>query len=571
MKKRISIGQLLLHKNYIKEKELQECLAQAKLLKKRIGQIAVDLGFVTEEQLTEVLSEQTGLPIAPIKNLTISQEILALIPAKYCKKHRVVPYHKANNLILVVMNDPLDIQALNDISLMLGYQVKPALCTDSELKELLQRQSNPHETQESSVQSLVHDINSEMFDEGFDKSSNQNLESLVNDAPIIKLVNLIIEKAIIEKASDIHIEKYKKSIVIRYRIDGILYDSEAPPSHMFNVIISRLKLMSGMNIAEYRLPQDGRITFQTEQTEVDLRVSTLPSINGESIVLRILDKTQELLDIEKIGLQGDNLHQFLQLIQQPHGIILLTGPTGSGKTTALYAALTRIQSSEKKIITIEDPVEYQLDRINQLNINPQIGFTFAAGLRHILRQDPDIMMVGEIRDNETAEIAIRSALTGHLLFSTLHTNSAVGAISRLTNMNIEPYLLASTLTGVLAQRLIRILCPLCKTNKRTRPEDIHHISGFSKILTGPINIFEPQGCKACFQSGYKGRIGIFELLILTDSLKELVNNQVTGYVLRTQARKEGLKTLREDGLNKVIQGLTSLEEVLRVTQDDEDK
>lgn len=540
-------------------------MAQSQLFQKRLGQTAVDLGFITEQQLLNTLSDHTGLPSIDLDTATVSQDILNLLPFRYCHKHRLVPYHKDKNILFVAMHDPLDVQAIEEIGLMLQITVQPSICTASTLNRLLDIQEGKDPIEETSVQSLVKDIHLDMAQ---DFDSQVPLEQLANDAPIIKLVNLIIEQAIAQQASDIHIERYESGLVIRYRIDGILYDAEAPPEHMFSMIVSRIKLMASMNIAEHRLPQDGRIAYRTENFDIDLRVSTLPSIHGEGVVLRILDKSQKLLDIEQLGLTGPNLETFKQVIQRPYGIVLLTGPTGSGKTTSLYAALSHIQSPEKKIITIEDPVEYQLDRINQLNINVSIGFTFASGLRHILRQDPDIIMVGEIRDQETAEVAMRAALTGHLVFSTLHTNNSIGAITRLTNMNIEPYLVASTVTAVVAQRLVRTICLSCKTAKLITQADLDSIPGLAKALKGQNHVYQGQGCKVCMNTRYKGRTGIYELLHISDGLKDLITHNTRFNELRNFTQQQGTIFLREDGFNKVRQGITSVEEVLRATQEE---
>lgn len=566
MRKKSSIGQILLRKQFLSEEDLQQCLAQSRFFGKRLGQTAVDLGYISEEQLAEALSEHTGLPVTHLKELILPVDVLKLLPHKYCQKHRLIPFHKEGDTLFVAMHDPLDIQALDDIILMLKVKVAPSLCTASDLNYALDLQAGKTSPQDVSVQSLAEDIHVDMSQ---DLSVGQDIEQLANDAPIIKLVNLIIDKAIEKGASDIHIERYETGIVIRYRVDGLLYDTDAPPEKMFKIIISRIKLMAGMNIAEHRLPQDGRISYKWNQRDIDLRVSTLPSIHGEGVVLRILDKSQKLLDIEQLGLSGRNLELFKQAIEKPNGIILLTGPTGSGKTTALYAALSYIQSPEKKIITVEDPVEYQLNRINQLNVNTQIGFTFASGLRHILRQDPDIIMVGEIRDHETAEVAMRAALTGHLVLSTLHTNNSIGAITRLTNMNIEPYLVASTLSAVVAQRLVRTICEKCKTEKVVSHEDLATIPGLKEALGNQRHIYQGLGCDHCMRSGYKGRTGMYEVLVLDDDLKELIIQQKSQRSLRQMALKKGLTLLRHDGFSKVKQGLTTIEEVLRVTQDEE--
>jgi len=393
----------------------------------------------------------------------------------------------------------------------------------------------------------------------------EHLKDLASEAPVIRLVNLIISRAIEKRASDIHIEPFERDLKVRYRIDGVLYDVESPPKKLKAAVISRIKIMARLNIAERRVPQDGRIKMRVLGRDIDLRVSTLPTMYGESVVMRILDKSNtQIYDLEKLGFSSLMLDRFKDLIARPHGIILVTGPTGSGKTTTLYAALTRINLPDKKIITIEDPVEYQINGINQIHVNPTIGLTFAAGLRSIVRQDPDVIMVGEIRDLETAEIAIRAALTGHLVFSTLHTNDAPSAIARLVDMGAEDYLLASSILGVLAQRLVRVICPSCKVKADVEAEHLAEI-GFSPGTSVPL--FEGRGCKECADTGFLGRMGVYELMLMDDDIRRLTITSADSTQLRKVASKNGMVTLREDGFQKVAQGLTTISEVLRVTQD----
>ena len=404
---------------------------------------------------------------------------------------------------------------------------------------------------------------------GFDEIEDiEQLKDLASEAPVIRLVNLIISKAIEGRASDIHIEPFEKDLKVRYRIDGILYDVESPPKKLKAAIISRVKIMAKLNIAERRLPQDGRIKLKVLGKDIDLRVSTLPTMYGESVVMRILDKSNsDLYDIRRLGFPADSLSDLEALIRRPHGILLVTGPTGSGKTTTLYSALDTINLPDKKIITIEDPVEYQMDGVNQIQVNPQIGLTFATGLRHIVRQDPDVIMVGEIRDLETAEIAIRAALTGHLVFSTLHTNDAPSAITRLVDMGAEDYLIASSLLGVLAQRLVRVICPHCRVEVFPVSEMLDEIGYRRGNGHDPHRFFEGRGCERCANTGFIGRVGIYELMLVNDELRKLTVGKADSGQIRKKALESGMRSLRDDGWLKVRQGMTTVSEVLRVTQE----
>ncbi|MGH7964938.1 MAG: type II secretion system ATPase GspE, partial [Candidatus Binatia bacterium] len=401
-----------------------------------------------------------------------------------------------------------------------------------------------------------------------DQEDVEHLRDLASEAPVIRLVNALIARALEQRASDIHIEPFEKELRVRYRIDGILHDVDAPPRKLQAALISRVKLMAKLNIAERRLPQDGRIKLRMLGREIDLRVSTLPTLYGESVVLRILDRSSIVVSLDSLGFPRDTLEEFDTLITRPYGMILVTGPTGSGKTTSLYGALDKINSPDKKIITIEDPVEYQLRGVNQIHVKPQIGLTFANGLRSIVRQDPDVIMIGEIRDYETAEIAVQAALTGHLVFSTLHTNDAAGAVSRLLEMGVEDYLLASSLLGIMAQRLVRTLCRHCRRPVEGGVRPTGNGSGTNGQEIVPMAVYEPQGCEECAMTGYHGRSGIFELLPLSEGVRQLILKRASADIIKNCAVSEGMRTLREDGWRKVSEGTTTVAEVLRVTQDE---
>src|SRR5437762_731150 len=458
------------------------------------------------------------------------------------------------------MADPLDIETQNTIRLRSGLALRVFMASESEIQEQLNRL---YGDEENSGEKLIETLGDALVG---DDENIEHLRDLASEVPVIRLVNLIISRAVESRASDIHIEPFEKDLRLRYRVDGVLHNMDAPPNALRAAVISRIKLMAKLNIAERRLPQDGRIKLKVLGKEIDLRVSTLPTLYGESLVMRILDRSNtSLIDLRRLGFPQDLYEKVCQMTSKPHGIFLVTGPTGSGKTTTLYSALKRINIPNRKIITIEDPVEYQMDGINQIQVNPQIGLTFGMGLRHIVRQDPDVIMVGEIRDLETAEIAIRAALTGHLVFSTLHTNDAPSAITRLVDMGAEDYLIASSLLGVLAQRLVRVICPHCKVEVFPVPEMLDEI-GY-KRANGRDRFFEGRGCERCSQTGFIGRVGIYELMGMNDDIRKLTIGKADSNVIRKKALESGMRSLRDDGWLKVRQGLTTISEVLRVTHD----
>ncbi len=533
---------------------------------KRIGALAVEKGFLTEEELFIGLSHKLRVPY--VKNLEekgLDPALISRVPIAFSKKHRVVPMKMEDGLLTIATPDPLNYEPLDDLRLILGCrEIQVVLSSDHEVLHAINHfYEQSADTPEEMIQSMDAESSDRILHE---LEETADLLDISDEAPVIKLVNLILFQAVKERASDIHIEPFQKELKVRYRIDGILYQRLDPPKRYQSAIVSRLKVMAKLDIAEKRLPQDGRIPIKIADKDIDIRVSIIPTTFGERVVLRLLDKQSLLLGMEEIGLAPDQ-HQILQdLISRSNGILLVTGPTGSGKTTTLYAALSQINSPDKNIITIEDPVEYQLWGIGQIQVNPKIGLTFAHGLRSVLRHDPDVILVGEIRDAETAEIAIQAALTGHLVFSTLHTNDAASAATRLVDMEIEPFLVASVVRAIVAQRLIRVICPECKQGYVPEPALLQQAAIAPEQLNGG-KVYRGRGCPACSETGYRGRTGIYEILLVSETIRQLIMKKADSATIGCQAVGEGMRTLREDGARKIIQGITTLEEVLRVTQD----
>jgi len=554
------IGELLRNRGLISDEDLKNALALQQERREKLGRILVDLGYVSERDVVSTLSDQLGIPVFTDEFPAVPVEPAAL-PYRFLRTFRVLPVHLEGNVLSLVMVDPLDTETQSAVRLRTSHDIRVFLAAESQIAEELERLYGGEESPE---QKLI-----ETLGEGFstDDENIEHLRDLASEVPVIRMVNLIISRAVESRASDIHIEPFEKDLRLRYRVDGVLHNVDAPPNQMRAAIISRIKLMAKLNIAERRLPQDGRIKLKVLGREIDLRISTLPTMWGESVVMRILDKSNtSLMDLRLIGFPENLYVKICQMTSKPHGIFLVTGPTGSGKTTTLYSAMKRINIPDRKIITIEDPVEYQMDGVNQIHVNPQIGLTFATGLRHIVRQDPDVIMIGEIRDLETAEIAIRSALTGHLVFSTLHTNDATSAVTRLIDMGVEDYLLASSLIGVLAQRLVRVNCGDCKRPERV-PAAALRDSGFPALDTEFVEIQRGAGCARCSGTGFESRIGIFELLDVDEAMRNLIVTNPDANVMRNTGLKSGMLTLRDDGWTKVLAGLTTPDEVLRVTQE----
>ncbi|MBI3939529.1 MAG: type II secretion system ATPase GspE [Acidobacteria bacterium] len=558
-------GRELVDRGLVSEEELETALNVQKASHEKIGKILVDLGALSGKDLIQVLGEVLGVSVMREEDWPKVPALENTFSVKFMRQNRFVPVNLLQDGTLVVaMNDPLDYATLDSIRLYTGHQkLEVVLASDTEVLDLIEKF---YGNQSTTLGRIVEGYEEgEVETLGEDMDDIEHLKDLASEAPVIRLVNLLISKAIESRASDIHIEPFEKDLKVRYRIDGILHDVESPPKKLKAAVISRIKIMSKLNIAERRLPQDGRIKMKVLGREIDLRVSTVPTLYGESVVMRILDKSNtQIYDLGRLGFASDTHALFQNLIGRPHGIILVTGPTGSGKTTTLYAALTKINLPDKKIITIEDPIEYQINGINQIHVNPQIGLTFAAGLRSIVRQDPDVIMVGEIRDLETAEIAIRAALTGHLVFSTLHTNDAPSAIARLVDMGAEDYLLASSILGILAQRLVRVICEHCKMEVHNDPAFLQEI-GMNRNGESSVT-YQGRGCKECAGTGYSGRIGIFEFMLMDDDIRHLTITEADSNTLRKRAIQSGMRDLREDGWNKVRTGVTTVSEVLRVTQ-----
>ncbi len=563
------IGQVFIERGLIDEEELRTALNLQAESQEKIGKLLVDLGYISEKDCLDVVSKHIDIPIISASDYPSVPVLENVLTFRFMKQCKFVPVALENNVLTLAMTDPLDNATLDSVRQATGHEVRALLGAESEIMDALE---NFYGSAASTLGRIIEGIDEGNVENLSDEIEDiEQLKDLASEAPVIRLVNLLISKAIESRASDIHIEPFEKDLKVRYRIDGILHDVESPPKKLKAALISRVKIMSKLNIAERRLPQDGRIKLKVLGKDIDLRVSTLPTMYGESVVMRILDKSNtSLYDIRSLGFPKDSLHQFESLISRPHGIFLVTGPTGSGKTTTLYSALTAINQPDKKIITIEDPIEYQIDGVNQIHVNPQIGLTFAAGLRHIVRQDPDVIMIGEIRDLETAEIAIRAALTGHLVFSTLHTNDAPSAITRLVDMGAEDYLIASSLLGVLAQRLIRVICPACKVEVHPVPEMLDEI-GYRRAdrRDGPDRFYEGRGCDQCSNTGFTGRIGIYELMTMNDDIRKLTVGKADSNQIRKKAAEKGMRSLRIDGWLKVRQGVSSLAEVLRVTQESE--
>ncbi|AZR74496.1 type II secretion system protein GspE [Anoxybacter fermentans] len=549
------LGQILIDFNLITEEQFEEALKIHKHSNKRIGEILIDLGYITESQLVQVLEFQLGVPHVDLSKYNLDQRLTRYIPENIARRHRVVPLKKEDNVLKVAMADPLDIFAIDDIKLNARCKIEAMIASVSDIEKAIEELYSMTGLGDDGFD-ITYDIPEDVEDLEIDE-----LRRLVEDAPIVRLTNLLIRQAIQQRASDIHIEPMKDEIRVRYRIDGVLHEFRSLPKSNQAALVSRLKIMAGLDIAERRKPQDGRIELKQPEGEVDIRISTIPTIYGEKVVLRILNKESVLLDLDKLGFSLKNRRYFDEMLKKPHGIILVTGPTGSGKTTTLFAALNKLNSQEKNISTVEDPVEYRLEGINQIQINPRVGLTFASALRAILRQDPDIIMIGEIRDRETASIAIRAAMTGHLVLSTIHTNDAPSAITRLIDMGIEPYLVSSSMIGVVAQRLVRKICPSCKERFEPSEEMRFYLGELGQQVK---YLYRGKGCPDCNKTGYQGQLAIHEVLVPDREIRRLTIQNRPAEDLRDAAVANGMTTLKMDGIEKALKGLTSLEEVMRV-------
>lgn len=562
------ITKILIDKKLLTENDIKKALELQKDKGGKLSDILVGMGLVSRQNLTVALSEELGFPPIDLSRYKISPDVLKIIPKKIVKQYGIIPVSKMGSVLTVAMADPMNVLAIDDIKSITGFDIGPVITNDKDISDAI---SEYYEgpTREA-IEQIVEDIKPEgeisvLGEPAESKVTQAELLRLTQEAPVIKITNLLLAEAVKMKASDILIEPLEDGLRVRYRIDGVLQEGRRPPKRLHSALISRLKVMSDLNIAERRLPQDGRFKVKIQNREIDFRVSILPSNIGEKAALRILDKSQAMLDLDTLGFEDKPLKDIKTTAEKPHGMILICGPTGCGKTTTLYSILEYIDSPEKNIITVEDPVEYQLPGINQVMVRHDIGLVFANTLRSILRQDPDIIMIGEIRDFETIDIAIKAALTGHLVLSTLHTTTASGSIVRLINMGVEPFLITSSILLVGAQRLVRKICPDCK-----EPYELDRVLTEKLKLKGKIKAFRGAGCKACQGTGYKGRVGLIETLPLTGPIRNLILESAQEHTIMEAARKEGMKTLRENGLEKVLAGITTLEEILRVTVGDQD-
>src|SRR6266566_1849273 len=565
------LGDLLVAEGLVKQEELQRALAEQKGTTEKLGSVLVRLKLVNEEQLTGFLSRQYGIPSITLSQLDIDPGILRLVPPQIARKYEVLPVKRAANTLTLAMADPTNVFALDDVSFMTNLQVLPVVASQAAIRRAIERN---YENQGAAITDVLTELaedqvsNVEVVDDDEDSGGKVDvfeLKELADEAPVVKLVNMVLVDAIQKGASDIHWEPYEKAFRVRFRIDGVLHEMLTPPKRLESAIISRLKIMSSLDIAERRLPQDGRIKLRYHAREIDFRVSVLPTIFGEKAVLRILDKDALQLDLTKLGFDPGALEHFEKVIRQPYGMVLITGPTGSGKTTTLYSAIHTINSPEHNIMTAEDPVEYNLKGVNQVQVDEGVGRTFSAALRSFLRQDPDIILVGETRDLETAQISIRAALTGHLVFSTLHTNDSPSTIARLIDMGVPPFLVASSLLLVLAQRLGRKICKDCKEPYEVDEESL---LPYGHVLTGVgrTQVYKGRGCTTCNFTGMKGRVAIYEIMPVTQELRDMIIKGASTAELRGMAQSQGMKTLRQAGLLKVLfDGVTTVEEVLRVT------
>lgn len=550
VKKRL--GDLLVEAGLITPEQLTKALAVQKKTGDRLGRILINLGYVTEENIIEVLEFQLGVPHVDLNKMQIDPAAARTIPETLAERYQVIPIKKEGRRLTLAMVDPTNFYAIDDVRLASGCDVEPVIAAEKEILRAIQETYGVRELVEKAVDQLA--LASDAGEAGVE---------IAEDAPAVSIVNSLIRQAVKDHASDIHIEPQDKGVRVRFRIDGMLREVASFPRPVHNVLVSRIKIMSGMDIAEKRLPQDGRVKFTEAGREIDLRVSTLPTILGEKVVIRLLDQQSAVLDLSALGFSAANMERYQRLVRQAYGMVLVTGPTGSGKTTTLYATLRVLNDLSRNIVTVEDPVEYRLDGINQVQVNHRAGLTFASGLRSILRQDPNVVMVGEIRDRETAEIAIRAALTGHLVLSTLHTNDAAGAVTRLLDMGIEPFLVASSVLGVVAQRLVRLICRECRQSYEPLPEAPERL--FAGVApTEALVLYRGAGCPRCGYTGYRGRIAIQEVMLLSSRLREAVNRRAGSDEIASLAREEGMTTMQEDGLAKARQGLTTVEEVMRV-------
>ncbi|HEY5531338.1 MAG TPA: ATPase, T2SS/T4P/T4SS family [Candidatus Anoxymicrobiaceae bacterium] len=553
------LGRLLLENKLINEEQLDEALEEHSSTGKSLGRVLIDKGVLSEGQLTSVLAEQIGIRYVDLNNYAIDPAAATLVDANLARRYMVIPIDYEDSKLMVAMADPTNVFALDDLRIMTGMEILPVVTTKDDISSAIGRYLHTSVDMDDTLEDLPS------LEEMAGEEEDEDLQEAGEEAPIVKYVNLIITEAVHENASDVHIEPGEKDVRIRYRIDGVLRETRRSPKRIHPGIVSRLKILGNMNIAERRIPQDGRFALDTGGKHIDVRVASVPTVHGEKIVLRILDRTSILLSLSDLGLAEEPLRQFTNSFQKPYGTCVVTGPTGSGKTTTLYAALSELNRREVNVITVEDPVEYQLKGTNQVQVNTKVGLTFAATLRSILRCDPDVVMIGEIRDAESAKMAIESALTGHMVLCTLHTNDAPSAITRMIEMGVEPFLIASAVDSVVSQRLARRLCKRCRQEATYEAEYLEKI-GFTSDDGDTVTVYKAntKGCPFCSHTGFRGRIGIYEVLNLDEDIEKIVVTMGTAREIGVVAREKGMATLRQDGFNKVKQGVTSIEEILRV-------
>jgi type IV pilus assembly protein PilB len=557
------LGEICLAHGWVTDEQVQQASDIQRQSNARLGRILVDMGAISEQQLSQALAEQWGLHYTDLADAAVDSEIARLIPSYLARRHGVVAVGRDGNRLRVAMSDPSNVVAIDDIRLLTGLEVDVVISSSADIDRA---QSLVYGTGGAEIEEMLSRGSEPEITEG-ERAEETNLESLrtaVEEAPIIRAVNQILSQAIQSGASDIHIEPQRHDVKVRLRIDGVLQDLMSPPKSVQAPLISRIKILADMDIAERRLPQDGHIHLRADGREFDMRVSTLPTVLGEKVVLRVLDQSSTKVALHDIGFTSQILAAWEALITKPYGFLLVTGPTGSGKTTTLYTSLARINTPERNIVSVENPVEYQIPRVNQVQVNPKVGLTFASGLRTILRQDPDVVLIGEIRDRETAEIAVQASMTGHLVLSTIHTNDAPGAVVRLRDMGIEPFLITSSLIGVLAQRLVRVICAKCKESYVPPADALKRLGVDGEEGAETVHLFRGRGCDACRKTGYKGRIGVFELMVMTDRLRSLAVSGAPTEKLRDAAIEDGMRTLKQDAVQKVLEGVTTFEEMLRV-------
>jgi type II secretion system protein E len=560
----LRLGDILVEKKIITPQELEMAVKEQEKTKEVLGQILIKMGLITERELLQALAEQQGIAFVELKEIEIDEKVIKRVPAKFAWHYKIMPISIESNILTVAISNPFDMWPLDDLETNLGYRVEKVLATSQDILEAIRKYYGVGAETIERILAEERPGEEERLEVAV-KEKVEDLEKMVEDASVIKLVNQILQQAINDRATDVHIEHFRDELILRYRVDGILYDTQVSEKirYLYPAIVSRIKVMSGLDIIERRLPQDGRAKVKIGKSEYDLRVSVIPTLYGENIVIRILPTTM-LFSISDLGMSKRDLEILERLLRKPHGIIFVTGPTGSGKSTTLYASLSKLNTRERKIVTIEDPIEYELRGVSQTQINPRINLTFARMLRSMLRHDPDVIMVGEVRDFETAEITIQTALTGHLVFSTLHTNDAAGGITRLIDMGIDPFLISSSVEAFIAQRLVRVICPKCKIKIQNSKVKI------AELTTGrKTEVYQGKGCKACNNTGYTGRTGIYEILLVSDEIKKLILEKTSSDIIKKKAIELGMKTLKEDGWEKALAGITTIEEVMRVTQVEE--